>query len=83
MSTLQFPEQTGSFEEWVRQCFDELERGAFEDVAEAIADFTITGTLTELRTIDAGTATLAQLRSFVCTLVKDIKRQGQKRAYAG
>lgn len=83
MSNINFPEQVGSFEQWVKDCFDELERASFEDVATAVADFAITGTLTERRTIDAGTATLAQLRDYVCTLVNDIKKKGQKRSYAG
>lgn len=82
MSNLTLPTQIGSFEDWVKECFDEIEKASNEDVATAVADFTTTGTLTERRTIDAGTATLAQLRDFVCTLVSDIKKQGQKRDYA-
>lgn len=83
MSNLTLPNDAGDFNQWVKDCFAEIEKMSYEDVAEAVADFSTTGTLTERRTIDAGAATLAQLRDFVCTLVSDIQKQGQKRSYAG
>jgi hypothetical protein len=83
MSTLTLPNRLPgqSFEAYVEECFKEIDKASYEDVAEAVADFETTGTLTERRTINAGTATLAELRDFVCTLISDIKKQGQKRTY--
>lgn len=80
MSNLAFPVQIGSFEDWVKECLDLIENNAAEDVAAAVADFTVTGTLTELRTINAGTGTLTEVRNVLCTLISDIQRQGQKRS---
>lgn len=84
MSNLQLPARLPgqSLEDYVNECFKEIEKASYEDVEEAVADFTITGVLTERRTIDAGTGTLAHLRDLVCTLISDIKKQGQKRTYA-
>jgi hypothetical protein len=80
MKNVTLPIRIGSFESWVQECFTEIERAAAEDIENAVGDFTLTGTLTERRTINAGTATLAELRDFVCTLVNDIQKQGQKRS---
>lgn len=82
MKRLSFGQQFGSFEQWATECFRQIESATAEDIEAVVADFTVTGTLTELRTIDAGTATLAQVRDVLCTLISDIKKRGQKRTYA-
>jgi len=82
MRPLNFGVQIGAFEEWAKEAFREIESASNEDVEQVLSEFVITGTLTERRTIDAGTATLAELRDFVATMVNDIKKRGQKRTYA-
>jgi hypothetical protein len=82
MTNVVLPTQIGSFEDWVKECMQAIEYASSEDVQAAVADFEITGTLTELRTINAGTGTLAEVRNLICTLISDIKKQGQKRSYA-
>jgi hypothetical protein len=84
MSTLFLPERGGFPDDmaYLLACMDEIDRNSYEDVFEAIKEFSFTGTHTERRTINAGTATLAELRDYVVTLVNDIKKQGSKRSYA-
>jgi hypothetical protein len=67
------------FRDWVNQCFAEIELASQEDVSQVAADFTITA-YTETRTLNGTTATLADVRNFVCTLVRDIKNAGSKRS---
>ena len=57
----------------------ELENKEFESVETIFDGFTVTN-VTETRTLDAATATLADLRNFVGTLVQDVKRRGANRA---
>lgn len=65
--------------DWIDRCFAEIELASQEDLSQAAADFTITN-YTETRTLDAGSATLADVRNFVCTLVLDLKNSGSKRS---
>lgn len=83
MSNLSLPERGGFPDDvaYLLECMDAIDRHSYEDVYEAIKDFSFTGTHTERRTINAGTATLAELRDYVCTIIRDIKQQGQKRSY--
>jgi hypothetical protein len=69
------------FAAWVEDCFREIERASLEDVESIVSEFRVTGTVTTLRTINAETATVDDLRNFVATLITDIKRRGQKRSY--
>lgn len=80
MRRLSFGSPAGNKEAWFEDALREIERASAEDIEATVSGFTTTGTLTERRTIDAGAATLAQLRDFVCTLVHDIKKRGQKRS---
>lgn len=82
MSRMQLPIQTGSFEQWIKDCFDEIDRMAAEDIEEVIADFKILPGFTPVRTLGAASSG-ADAINFLCTLIDDIKRQGQKRKYAG
>lgn len=81
MKRLSFGQPLGDFDAWARECFAAIESASAEDIEAVISEFAVTGTLTERRTIDAGTATLAQVRDFICTMVSDVKNRGQKRSY--
>lgn len=64
----------------VEQRLREIERASNDNDPVQIAQaFTITGSYTETRTLDAGTATLADLRAFIATFINDLKRGGQNR----
>lgn len=57
----------------------ELSSAEFNIVDIAIA-FNITGTYTELRTLNVGVSTLAQTQAFLATLIADLQRGGQSRS---
>lgn len=67
------------WKKWAEACFAELELAAQEDVALIANDFTVTNH-TATRTLDAATATLADVRNFLCTLVEDLQNRGMKRS---
>lgn len=71
----------GGFESWVEECFRAIERASREDIEATVSAFKISGTVTTLRTINAETATIDDLRNFISTLISDINRKGQKRSY--
>lgn len=68
-----------AWKKWAEQCFAELERASQEDVAAVAADFTVTN-LTELRSFDASTATLADVCNVLGTLLEDLQNRGSKRS---
>lgn len=72
----------GAFERWAAQALREIELASAEDIEAVLGEFTVTGTITETRTFDAATATANDLRNVLATLINDIKKRGQKRAYA-
>jgi hypothetical protein len=64
---------------WVIASLREIER-ASRIGGDTIADgFTIVGTLTETRTLDVDTPTVANIAAVLATLLTDMKRRGQKR----
>lgn len=67
------------WKKWAEACFYELERASHEDLATVVADFTVTGH-TDTRTLDAGTATLADVTDVLCTLIQDLQNRGMKRS---
>lgn len=71
----------GGFERWATEALREIERASAEDVEAVLSEFTVSN-ITETRTLDASAATLDDLRNFVATMVDDIQKRGQKRAYA-
>lgn len=68
-----------AFRRWVSECFNEIDRAAYEDSATIFDDFTVSNH-TPTRTIDAGTATATDLINAFCTLVEDMKKRGMKRS---
>lgn len=70
------------FERWATEALREIERASVEDIEAVLGEFSITGTLTEVRTFDAGTADVTVLRNVLATMISDIKKRGQKRSYA-
>lgn len=64
-----------------RDAFREIELASAEsNILDIMAPFTITGSFTELRTLNVGVSTLAQTQAFIATLVNDLKRGGQNRS---
>lgn len=68
---------------------DQAARDAIKEIVGASAEvdlldianaFTITGTFSELRTLNVGTSTLAQTQAFIATFINDCKRGGQHRS---
>lgn len=71
--------QDEQWKTWVEDCFAELELAAQEDVATMVRDFTVSN-YTATRTLDAGTATLADVANTLCTLIRDMQNRGMKRS---
>jgi hypothetical protein len=68
-----------AFRQWVIACFQQIENASWEDIAEVADGYTITGTLTETRTLDVATPSTANIAAVLGTLITDLKRRGQKR----
>lgn len=68
-----------AFKKWIEECFAELERASYEDISAIVQDFTVTNH-TATRTLDAGTATLADVTNVLCTLIRDMQNRGMKRS---
>lgn len=67
------------WKKWCEECFAEIERASYEDVAEVARDFTVTN-LTDLRTLNVSTATTSEIARFLGTFVRDIRNRGMKRS---
>ena len=67
------------FNRWVQSAFREIERSSYEDIENVVNDFSITGALTEARSIDLDTATDAQKFAFIFTFIQDLKNRGRTR----
>lgn len=65
--------------DWLITAVKQIERASHEVTAETAADSFAPSNVTETRTFDADTVTLAGLADVVGTLVNDLKRRGQKR----
>lgn len=67
------------FAQWVESSLREIERANIDDVdaAAVFKDFTASN-YTATRTLNAGTATAADVANVLCTLIDDIKRRGSK-----
>ena len=67
-----------AFRKWAEQALREIESASEDDIADVFGDFTVTG-FTNTRSLNATTATLSDVASFLCTLVNDLSNRGSKR----
>lgn len=67
------------FMDWAKQAFADIERASQDDIAIIAKDFTVTNH-TATRTLDAATATLADVRNVFCTFIEDMQKRGMKRS---
>lgn len=67
-----------AWKKWVEQSFAEIERASYEDLSAVANDFTVTN-FTETRTLNAGTASLADVANVLCTFIRDLQNRGMKR----
>lgn len=67
------------WKKWVDDCFAEIDRASQEDLSAVAADFTVTN-YTPTRTINAGTASTADIANVLCTLIDDLRNRGMKRS---
>lgn len=67
------------WKKWVDECFAEIERASYDDVASVADDFTVTNYV-PTRTLNASTATLSDVANVLCTLIADIQNRGMKRS---
>lgn len=72
------PINVGDFANWVKECMAEIERASNEDPIAVANDFTVEN-YTETRSLDAATATLADLKDVFCTFIHDLQKRGTKR----
>jgi hypothetical protein len=65
--------------QWMQSALREIERTSREDadIALVAQDFMPTN-FTELRSFDAGTATLGDIANVLATFINDIKKRGAK-----
>jgi hypothetical protein len=65
--------------EWVMAALFQIQRVLqTEDFRNVTDSFETTGTLTEDRTFDAGTASTTEVRNVVATLINDFRKRGSK-----
>jgi hypothetical protein len=67
-----------AWKKWIMGALAEIERASYEDLSAVAQDFTVTGH-TETRTLDAATATLADVTDVLCTFIQDLQNRGMKR----
>jgi Holliday junction resolvasome RuvABC endonuclease subunit len=65
--------------EWIMDMLDRIVKASQEDTATIADSFEITNA-TPNRTLDSGTATLAQVAQVVATFLSDMKKRGMNRA---
>ena len=64
---------------WIEQCFREIENASQEDISAIANDFSVTN-YTATRTLNGGTATLADVANVLCTFISDLQNRGMKRS---
>lgn len=67
-----------SFEDFAKGIFQQIEQASRED-ALTIADGYSVVNFTTTRTLDASTATTAQLANFIATFIDDLQKRGPNR----
>lgn len=69
------------FKKYVEDALRAIEQASAADVAAVLDHFSVTGVVTETRTLDVSTATAADIVSFIATLLSDVQKGGQKKSY--
>lgn len=64
--------------DWVTEALAEIERASYDDAITVVDAYTVENH-TPTRTLDAGTAVLADVIDVLCTLIEDLKNRGVKR----
>lgn len=72
------PNDPAAFKTWAIAAFREIELASYEDTLTVADDLTVSN-VSDLRTFDASTATLADVRNFLATFISDMKKRGMKR----
>lgn len=67
------------FRDWVSTCLAEIELASQDDIPVMMKDFTVTN-YTATRSLDASTATAADVAKVLCTLINDLQKRGMKRS---
>lgn len=65
------------YRRWADEAFRQIQEASYEGLETVAQDFTATN-YTASRSLNAGTATLAQLANVVATLLTDMKNLGVK-----
>lgn len=65
--------------QWLMNAVRDIEQASEEDVAIIADNFTVNNLVTQTRTLDASTATLADLVAVFATFLTDIKKRGANR----
>lgn len=68
-----------AFRRWALTAFAEIERASVDDAFVVADDFAVSGH-TPTRTLDASTATTADIANVLCTLIEDLQNRGMKRS---
>ncbi|MFT3987177.1 hypothetical protein [Aestuariivirga sp.] len=63
---------------WMLAALQEIERSSHDDIPQMFSGYAVTN-YTETRTLDAGSATTADIANVLCTLITDLKARGPKR----
>lgn len=71
-------QQMGTFEQWVIKSFQEVSAASHEQVTEEIADSFTLSNVTETRTLDPTTATVADVANVLGTFLQDMQRRAVK-----
>lgn len=71
------PDNKEHYKQWVEEAFRQIQEASYEGVETVAQDYQATN-YTASRTLNAGTATLAQLANVVATLLNDMRNLGTK-----
>lgn len=70
--------QLGSMTD-IQRALRDIERASREGIENVADSFSITGTLTETRSLNVDTPSLANIAAVLGTLISDLKKRGAKR----
>lgn len=68
-----------AMDRWVLSALQEIERSSHDDIPQMFNGYIVTN-YTETRTLNAASATTADIANVLCTLIADLKARGPKRA---